>query len=192
MTARTEAALPGMNGGSPEREAPAAGSVLGRLRARRDDLAADHRLDLDIPGYDGDLVARYRPLTAGEQTRLAGKVERAERIAGNENQEGEAQLRTAMDTIIAACVEILARQDGQLVPLAAIIGSNVPVRYDEQLAEALGITDAGSARAVLRGVFPRDKAGDVLPQPVSRHANEVALWMTRIGSDADGDLLGEA
>lgn len=189
MTEATETLLPAANGGAPR---PDAGSVLGRLRARREDLAQDHHLDLDIPGYDGDLVARYRPLTAGEQARIAAKVERADRLAGNDEQAAEAQLRTALDTIIAACVEILARQDGKLVPLADVMGSGVPVRYDQQLADALGITGADSARAVVRGVFPRDSHGEVVPQPVNRHANEVAAWMARIGSDVDGDLLGEA
>lgn len=194
MTHETETLLPaaangGRAAGPPQ---PDAGSVLGRLRARRDDLAQDHHLDLDIPGYDGDLVARYRPLTAAEQTRIAAKVERADRLAGNDEQAAEAQLRTALDTIIASCVEILVREDGVMVPLAEITGASAPVRYDQALADALGIPGADSARAVVRGVFPRDSHGDVVPQPVNRHANEVAAWMARIGSDVDGDLLGEA
>lgn len=165
------------------------GSVLGRLRERRAELAADHRLDLAIPGYGGELVARYRPLTAEEQRHLAAKVDRADHAS--EAKAAAVQMMVAVDTIVAACDEILVMQDGGLVPLAAIAGAEGPVRFDEQLAEALGI-DADTAREVVCGLFPRDRGGQVLPQPVNRHANEVAVWMARIGIDADAGLLGEA
>jgi len=149
------------------------GSLLSRIRERRAQLQEERHLDLDIPGYDGMLVARYRPLPWDEVKKIGEKVEKSK----NPRKE----LYAMADVLVRACDSIWFRdpETNELRP----VQSGEPVRYDDRLAEALGFT-ADSARQVLLATFNNDLA-------VTAHHMEAAEWMQASDVEVNEDLLGE-
>jgi hypothetical protein len=122
-----------------EPEDAAAGSVLGVLRDRAAYLRAQQSTDLDIPGYDGLLVGRYRAVSLG---RIFSK-----------QTDGSTPINPnwtlAADTLATALIELFMRDspDGpELHPLF----KDIPAKFDDDLVEALNLyPDARTARAVL-------------------------------------------
>lgn len=168
-------------------QAPLAGSPLAALRERRESLRRDRHLDLEVPGWDGLLVARYGPPEPGAMTRYAEQAT----ILARENRD-DAALVASTDILVGLCREILTRgDDGDLVSLAELAGESDAIRYDERLAEHLGY-EATSAREVVWGVFPQHPDGRALDYVVQAHANEVVSWLSRVDEEADDVLAGEA
>lgn len=164
---------PGVTEGAFEhRDQPVGGSLLDSIRARHAKLAADdaqHEL-FDIPGYDGQLVARYRRLTFEEMTEVR-------RHATN-------VVEYNADFLTAACDELLfCDRDGNLVAPS----DTGPVRYDRQWAELLGLQlpDGAGAREVVRATVA---LGD---HALNDHSGEVSEWM-RTGEAPERRLLGES
>ena len=56
-------AVPEVDEPEPESDAAAPGSVLAVLRERARQLREQQYVNLDVPGYDGYLVARYRAVS---------------------------------------------------------------------------------------------------------------------------------
>jgi hypothetical protein len=121
----------------PEPEA-APGSVLAALRERAAQLRTEQHVHLDIPGYDGLLVGKYRAVSLGK---VFGK-----RVDGNTPLNPEWTI--AADTLATALDELLMRDapDGDTYP----IFTDTPARFDDDLVDALGLhPDARTGRAVL-------------------------------------------
>ena len=53
-------------------------STVARLRARREELRAERHIDIEVPGYNGDLVVRYRPVGVGRPAGDRGTVDEVE------------------------------------------------------------------------------------------------------------------
>lgn len=159
--------------------APAQGSILSRLAARRAELAAGRSpLDLEIPGYSGELWCRYRFVEYERVAKIATKLEKVK-------DEATRNLLACQDTLITCCEEILVRdKNGGLVSLAGELGDGKPVRFDLRLAEVLAF-DAENARDVVRGVFENDFA-------LIGQAAEVTTWLGTESPEVDAELLGEA
>lgn len=155
------------------------GSLAAQIKEKRQELSQARHLDLEIPGYNGLLVARYVPVDWDEMKKIAEKVERSK----NPRKE----LLAHADTLIIACDEIFARQDGELVPLHKAFGlpDAEPVGYDDRLAGCLDIADATTARQVLLRTFENDLA-------VTAQHNVVAEWMQESRQEDDEDFLGES
>lgn len=150
-------------------------SSIERLRGLRDRIGSSRSEVFEIPGYNGELVARYGIVPWGELKRLGQKAERSK----NPRKE----LITQADTLIMACQEIMIRdQQGELQKL--IPESEPPLRYDDRLAKILGFT-ASKAREVLSGTISNDIA-------ISAHHNEVVGWMEDTSSEDDEEFLGES
>lgn len=150
---------------------PAPGSLLARIRERRDALAQDERLDLPIPSWGGDLVATYRVMERRQVEKLAG---RAKSKAGASDAD--------TDFLIRACAGVQYRDEsGDLVPL---VDDGGPVRFDSRLAALLGV-EADTARDLVRYLF-RDNA-----IAIGTHTARVVEWMTDTSAEVDGSLLGE-
>lgn len=148
-------------------------SLRDRLRQRREEKRADNRLDLIVPGYEGDLGVRYRPIPEGE---LQGFAQRL-----TKETEG---LAAARQMIVASCDTILVRE-GDLEPLTD--DDNQPIRFDERLGEFLGI-DADRAVDIAAEVF---SPGGAQPLAVMAHASALVNWMQGKDLEVDEDLLGE-
>lgn len=156
-----------------------------RLKEHRRRLAAGREpLDVAIPGYNDELVARYRVLDYDELQKLrrrGGKMAQA--------QDPEAELKVTMDTIAAACVGMFVRQeDGSLLlmnecPSDLDLGDE-PICYDERLAEVLGIElpTQSKVRSLIYQVFGEE---DLL---IFGHLERIDGWMSGINEDDDQDF----
>lgn len=149
-------------------------SHLAWLRTRHEALSADRHLDVEVPGYEGRLVLRFGPVPWSA-------IARTQTLASRDDREGRGLLAANMDVLIAACREVLFRdEDGSL---ATIDPSGEPRRIDPELATVLGI-DSTSARDTLRWLFPSEVAIGVA-------AGEVLDWTRRMGTETADELMGE-
>jgi hypothetical protein len=153
-------------------------SIIGQLAARRAALIAERApLDLEIPGYGGDLVVRYEFVPFERMGRIGKDLAKI--------KDETAQFRfAAADTLIACCREIMVRVSDELVPLADEAGLSHPVQFDEALSEILAL-DASRARDVVFAVFGNDYA-------VLEQAAAVSDWLRDGSPEVDADLMGEA
>lgn len=151
-------------------------SVRDRLRKQRSEVQKRDTCDIDLPGYSGELVARYKMMGAQELEVIGKKIQRQMKT------QADRLLYGSMDTLIAACEGFFLRIDGQdgdvLHPLTV---ENEPVKYDENLAKFLEFP-ATSAREVLRGVFADNEMAIV------QHAAKHSRWMADPTSDPNSPL----
>jgi len=153
----------------------AGASHLDWLRARHDAISADHTLDVEVPGYQGRLVVRYGrvPVSA---------IARAQDMMAKPGRDGEGMLFGNVDFLVAACREVLVRNDdGELEPIDP---SGEPRRFDPELARLLG-SETTTARATVRWLFANDPA-------VMVQAGEVMQWTVENREEADEELMGES
>lgn len=151
------------------------GLVLDAIRAKRRKLADEQTHDMPVPGYGGELVVRYRlldPLVEGKD--IGDRVQSQFSGAG---QESERVYFGLVDGLIAACVAIYAKVDGELVPLAGE-GSLTTFEDTDDLAELLGFTPKPTTRETVAEVFGGNKIA------VSGHGIALQRWM----GDTSGEL----
>ncbi len=159
---------------TPEPRTSGGASALSELRKKREAIGQERRLKLEIPGYDGELVAVYKPIEWDRLKKVADKAEKS----GAHRKELNAQA----DTIALACVTILGRKEGtdEMVPMHELYPAEFgdsPAVYDSRLAKALGF-EADTARQCVLRLFNNDLA-------VTAHQNELGEWMqsSRIEDD---------
>lgn len=132
-------------------------SLLADLQERRRQLSKDRRLVLDIPGYGGNLAARYKPLELDQIRKVAKKAEKK----GHQQPDTD-EVTASVDMLINACETILVRptDDADLIPMhEAVDEFEDEVRFDRNLALALGIEgDNLTARKVCQQTFNNDLA----------------------------------
>lgn len=161
-------------------------SVIDRLRdERKRALARPKQLDVEIPGYDGLLVARYKPLPWEELQELL------DRLQGDYEEE----LKANIDGVIRSCDRIMVRQDdGELGSLADQLreqGEQVEgeIAYDHRLVEILSLNvtppPEGTVRELVLAVF----AGAVSPEnAITHHATAIGGWMRGASMEVDASL----
>jgi hypothetical protein len=165
---------PPQNGGGPE-------SPLSALRSRRKQIHRDTTTEIPIPGFGGELVARYRVLPFEEVNQIERKNIRLHQ------DPAEREINTYADELIAACVEILVRQDGELIPAS---DDDRPVTYtDPRLADGLGFSvgDPPSARGALFGLFEYGNGPARAHWAVSDHQTELFMWMRGAPEDPEDE-----
>src|ERR1700758_5533561 len=91
---------------TPVEQPAAPGSLRDRLAAKRQELMGERTFLLPIPGYDGIIAARYRPLSYEALRRIIRKNGSAA-----DNATAESELATALDVLIQANVELVERDD---------------------------------------------------------------------------------
>ena len=120
-------------------------SVVARLRELRESFVNDITVDLEVPGYRGELVARYAPLPWEMIRNFAMRGERGKR---NPNIGPP----IAADGLANAVVGFFFREEEKLVP---VTWQGDPVeKYGEALASVLGITGVETVRETVKAVFP--------------------------------------
>ncbi len=156
------------------RNSPAgAATPLDRIKGRLEELRQERHTEIDIPGYGGELVVRYRPVKWEALREIARRVEQSK--SPRRELDGQAS------TLIDACQEVLIRVDGKLEPIDP--AEVHPVRFDQRLAALLDF-EAESAREVLYGTFNNDLA------VVTVH-NELAEWMADADEEVNETFVGE-
>lgn len=159
-------------------------SPLDRMRAKRARRAAQTTRDFEVPGFDGELVVRYRildPLTDGKEI-----GQRIQQQFGEADQEAEAIHFAQIDTLLAACVGFYAKEPDGQVPLGRLLDTPqemAPTYADPELAEALGF-EADSARDAVVAVFGGNRIA------VNAHAVAVQTWMAGGLDGLNQGLLG--
>lgn len=143
------------------------------VQARREELQAGHTIDLDVPGWEGVLRARYRPVDWREMRRIGARVNRDRSNVDDFTRE----LYVAADTIVAACEEVL-KPNG-----AGWKGTGQ--RWSAELAHALGIEDPQTPRQAIFALFGSDRL-------VARHFAELNAWMEGENREVDHELVGES
>jgi len=124
--------LPAANG-----DAPADSSVLAAVRVRAAQLAQESTVELDIPGYGGVLVGRYKAIS----------IARVYGGPGGQLRNPLSDWGVAADALARALVGLYGRNEaGALEPLF----TDQDARFDDDLAAALHLQPTErTARAVL-------------------------------------------
>lgn len=158
-------------------------SVLDRLKRRRDEIRAKSDIDMDIPGYDGELVAKFKRMPWEALKKIAENAE-ASRSSLKE-------LFGHADVLATACEALYIRRqlpggESQLTPLNELYHDDfgdVPVRFDPRLSTWLGLRIDGNptARKVVLAVFNNDLA-------VTAMHNELGAWMQSSKNEEDRDF----
>lgn len=105
-----------------DRAAP--GSLLSRLRSRAAELQRERVCDLDVPGWRGELVLRFRPLSVAQLDRF---VQAQAKRKTSDVSEG-------IESMVSMCIGVFARDGGRLVALSDEDG---PVRIEHRLGVLL-------------------------------------------------------
>lgn len=132
-------------------------------------------MDLPVPGYAGRLVVRYGrvPVSA---------IARAQELMQKPGRDGEGMLLGNVDFLVAACREVLVRDDDG--ELKSPDPSGEPRRFDPELAALLG-SETTTARGTVRWLFSNDPA-------VMVQAGEVMQWTVENREATDEEMLGES
>lgn len=148
------------------------GSTLARIKARRDERLSDESLRLEIPTWDGDLIARYKVLRRNKWEEI---IKRSRKDVGAD-----------LDFIAQACIGIIMRdpESGEHIELQE---GGEPIRFDERLARMLDFTppDKSPVRAIVMYMF---KGNDV---STAAHAATIARWMTNTSAEVADAVVGE-
>lgn len=164
-------------------------SLLQQAEERR--AKRENHLFLDIPTWDGDLIAEYRVVPPSE---LKVMAERALRRQRNGAESSPAQ--SDIDLILSACVGLYAfdREDGERVAIEDEFGH---VGFN-RIMSILGKEDEikSASEAVKYLMADRDDDGGWVENTVaiSMHGDRIGRWMrdtSRKGVTALEELLGE-
>jgi hypothetical protein len=151
-------------------------SEFARLRARRAAIALRKTVDLEVPGYQGDLLVRYHLLDWQVVRKLLQHLDPTRATL----QESEREFNAQVDTLIQACEGLYFRkEDGTLHDLEC--------KWDKTFSEHMGYDPdlAASARAVVKLTFDNDLA-------LSAHYVELMNWMNGQSVEADEEFSGES
>jgi len=161
--------------GFPEVDA----SIRERLVRDRAKKKERQTCDIDLPGYSGELVVRYR-LMDGAELEVIGK-----KVTRQSKSQAARLVNGSCDTLIAACEGFYLRRDNdELDPL--FLEDSI-AKYDQRLARFLQF-EAESAREVVLGVFGGND------MEVIQHQMKYAAWMSDTSRDPNDPVgpLGEA
>jgi len=171
----------------PTLEAPAVApdgaadtSVLAAVRLRAAQLAQEHTVDLDLPGYGGVLAGRYKAIS----------IARVYGGPGGQLRNPLSDWGVAADALCRALVGLYGREreGGELVPLMR----DQDARYDDELVEALKLAPRErTARAVLVALL--GMGDDELGQSrVWQHFLSYQAWLTEGGAqEVAAEAVGE-
>ncbi len=189
-TAEQDQHPPTEEGGDESMVSP---SILDRLKQKRQKVTEQRYLDLPVPGYEGDLVARYKtvPFKVFEEAEKRQKKDKS----------APKMLLAAIDQIINTCEMILVKDPGHadcvtdndgviteyrpIDPQAA--ATSFPVRWDTRLAPLINIPETehqNNPRLVVTRTFCNDAA-------VIHHATQIGLWLRDTTKEVDEAFLGE-
>ena len=160
-------------------------SVADRLRKARQVAAEQQWIDLNIPGYNGELFCRYRLLDGKDLKSIADHVRQTIR------DPDEQALAAGCDVLIRACEEFWVRDNGEEIPVKELLDPprpDFPVQYDTYLAEFLGykdtLPDPPTRRSVVLGLFGGNEIA------LAAHNADLTRWTMGKGSEVDMGLGG--
>jgi hypothetical protein len=172
-------------------------NLLAKLQEVHEEAKADHKLFLAIPSHKNLLWARFAPFPFDKTESKMAEFRKAQR-------QGQAVIfQAACDTLIDACEELMllpeefgggtdkpdigvdseGKIDGHnLIPIDP--DAPIPYKFDERLVGLFIKNNPGSARSVVRELFPTE-------QSVVNMNVRVSQWMQDVTRDVNDDVLGE-
>jgi hypothetical protein len=163
----------------PEPLTPSSGSMMDQLRRKRHELEGRKTVDIDVPGYDGMLVAEYRIIGTKELEQIGTKIEREFKA------QGDRMLFAAIDGLLKACVQLYYSRDGDKVPISESFGPDEPpVTFDSRLAEFFNL-NTESARDTLYAVFAENEIA------IMQHSEKLGRWLGDTSREVQRVFLGE-
>lgn len=157
-------------------------SVAERLKDRRKKIGSNKFEYMDLPGYDGEFVAKFKRM----QWEALANI--ADNATGGGNRSKRKILNGHADVIATACEELMIRRilpggEEELVPMNEFfpdVFGDKPVRFDPRLSDFLEVPIDGTptARKVVFGVFNNDLA-------VTAFHNELGEWMQSSKTEED-------
>jgi len=163
-------------------------SLLKEAEKRRQER--EHTLFLDVPSWDGDLIAEYRVLPKEDLLRLAETAIRRSRN-GNRNEAGANDI----SVIAASCVGLYVKdpETEERVPIEDELGHVGYNRIAHMLGKEDELRSNRDAIRYLMGERTKDGGWTENIMAISIHASAIGKWMrdpSRSGVDLE-DLLGE-
>ncbi|HKV66545.1 MAG TPA: hypothetical protein VJN72_00540 [Gaiellales bacterium] len=155
----------------------APGSVLAQLQRAVQAAQEEKHLELPVPGLNGLLVVRYRPLGPEQMDRYVAK--RARIIDKGGELADLSSTDSSLDLMAQACVCLLAGGE----PLEH---DGSPVRFDARLADVLNIAFPPGYEPTAREVILRLFGQNAMS--VDAHASRLLDWMR----DPEAVGLGES
>lgn len=159
-------------------------SPLDVFAAKHRELAAIKDVDIPIPGYDKAppiLMIRYRLIEGSEAARMGDKIKRETK------DQWQRQILMSVDTFITTCVGFYF-DDGSGKARPLTYNGEHLVRFDRDLAEALGfadeLPDEITARKVAFSLFNNNDAAIV------QHSQILNAWFADTSLDVQADLMG--
>lgn len=153
------------------------GNLLANLREKRKEISEARHLDLEIPGYDGELIARYVPVEWDEVKKIGEKL--------NKSKNPRRELYAQADVLARCCDQILVRVKGKLKSMGDVFPELGVERiaFDPNLAQALDfeINSHSPARSAVLQAFNNDMA-------VSAQHTEVMEWIQSSSREDDQDF----
>lgn len=163
-------------GGAATAAEDAGEDIVARIRRRHQQMAAASTRLFDLPGYNGEVVARYKRLTYEQLRKVLFQTD-ADVVGKN------AQF------LIDACDEILFREDdGTLTPVVAGCKTTFEFNLESRhsFATVLGIEHIDT----LHGQVVEAFAGNELA--LNDHAGQVHAWMVAANALDEETVAGEA
>lgn len=139
------------------------GALLDRLRRRAEAVRESRTLDKPVPGFEGLLVLRFKPLQLGE----------LERFLDNRRNGRVSEISEGIDALAMCCVGVFGRDGEHLHPIAD--------RIDYRLAELLGMDFPPDVKPTAREVVTAMFGGEAFA--LGNFVDGVVEWM----SDPDGN-----
>lgn len=156
-------------------------SGLESLRQKREAIATNQFTDLPVPGYDGSppyLYVRYGLLKGPDIKRITDKVMRETK------DQWDRQMLSSIDAMVEACQGFFIDYDDGRGRQPLTLHGEPILNYGPEIAEALGIEDAASARKVVKEVFGNNDVA------LAAHNIQISRWMSNTAIKVDEEYLG--
>lgn len=141
---------------------PEPGSVVDRLRRRALAGQRERRLDLDVPGWRGELVLRFRPLDMGQ----------AERFMQARSGRSSSEVSEGVESMAQCCVGVFGRDGDRLEELGDEAG---PVLLEHRLIVLLGLPIPPDAKLSTREVVDALFFGNAIA--IGEFIDRLVGWM---------------
>jgi hypothetical protein len=140
------------------------GALLDRLRRQSSRIREGRTLDKPVPGFEGALILRFKPLEMGQLERFA-EAQRVGKSSG---------VSEGIEALATCCIGVYVRDGDRLTKLDAGL--------DHRLAELLGWPIPPDAMLTAREVVLTLFGGEALL--IGNFVDEVTQWMTSLDGEA--------
>lgn len=163
-------------------------SLRERVRARAKQLESGKaRLPVEIPGYNGDLVAFFRKVPFSELKAIGETIDRERRQSSDPARADEAELSACCDALVRTAVDVKLRDPNDPSGYSPLSEDGETMLLGPELAEALGLGKFKDARAALKAVLGLGGDAGILGM-----FDSVMNWSRGKSVDEREQLVGES